>query len=142
MFRRSVSVVVICASLLFSAPNLALAYPFGGQTSLVLPCFNVAILTLIGPPNAGFYLWTPSTQTYSSGPPTRGGQWLLGLTSIPYICLLWVAPIIVWPGIAISMMGSSGSPPPAPVYNPPVGGGGTFGGGGAGGDFTLPPNSQ
>src|SRR3989338_10982256 len=107
MLKRFAAAVVLCATFLLSAPNPALAFPFGGQTSLVLPCFNVAILTLIGPPNAGFYLWTPSTQTFNNGPPTRGGQWLLGMAGIPYICLLWPVPIIVWPGIFINMMGSS-----------------------------------
>jgi hypothetical protein len=107
MIRRFVLTIVLSVTFLLSSSNLALAYPFGGQTSVVLPCFNVAILTLIGAPNAGFYLWTTATKTYPNGPPTRGGQWLLGLTSIPYICLLWPVPIIVWPGIAISMMGSS-----------------------------------
>ncbi|MDO8522537.1 MAG: hypothetical protein Q7S08_04645 [bacterium] len=107
MIRRFITSIILCTTLFLSAPSLALAFPFGGQTSLVLPCFNEAILTLIGPPNPGFYLWTTATQTYSNGPPTHGGQWLLGLTSIPYICLLRVMPIIVWPGIAISMMGSS-----------------------------------
>jgi len=107
MIRRFATSVLLCAIFLLSTPNPVLAFPFGGQTSLVLPCFNVAILTLIGPPNAGFYLWTPSTQTFNNGPPTRGGQWLLGMAGIPYICLLWPVPIIVWPGISINMMGSS-----------------------------------
>jgi hypothetical protein len=107
MIRRFVAALVLCASLVFSAPNLAFAYPFGGETSLVLPCWNVAILTLIGDPNAGFYLWTTATETFNNGPPTHGGQWLLGLASIPYICLLLPLPVIVWTGIAIDMMGSS-----------------------------------
>ena len=107
MLKRFAAAVVLCATFLLSTPNFAFAYPFGGQTSLVLPCWNVAILTMIGAPNAGFYLWTTSTETFNNGPPTRGGQWLLGLTSIPYICLLWPVPIIVWPGMAIDMMGSS-----------------------------------
>ncbi|MEK7132438.1 MAG: hypothetical protein AAB830_00105 [Patescibacteria group bacterium] len=107
MSNRLVSVVVLCGALLFSVPNSAYAAPFGGQTSFVFPCFNVAILAAIGPPNAGLYVWTPATRTYQNGPPTSGGQWLLGLTSVPYFCLVLPVPIYVLPGISISMMGSS-----------------------------------
>lgn len=93
-------------------PKPANAYPFGGQTSLVLPCFVFGLvpygsISLLGPPNPGLYIWTLFTKTYPNGPPTRPGQWLLGLTSIPYICVVSpIGPIIV-PGMAISMMGSS-----------------------------------
>ncbi|OGG69132.1 hypothetical protein A3F27_03430 [Candidatus Kaiserbacteria bacterium RIFCSPHIGHO2_12_FULL_53_13] len=107
MIRRAVASVLLCGALLLSAPAPALAYPFGGQASIVLPCFNVAILAIIGAPIDGWYIWTTATETFNNGPPTSSGQWLLGLTSIPYICLVWPAPIILVPGMAISMMGSS-----------------------------------
>ncbi|MDO8552476.1 MAG: hypothetical protein Q7S01_03005 [bacterium] len=130
MFRRPVSAVLICAALLLSAPNLALAYPFGGKASLVWPCFVFGVvpygtISVVGSPNPGLYIWTLATRTYKNGPPAPG-KWLLGLTSIPYICVVFpVGPIVV-PGIAIGMMGSSGggsplntfvpaSPPPAQV---------------------------
>lgn len=126
---------MLCAMLLFSAPNVALAYPFGGQTKIALPCFfSGSILALIGPPNPGIYLWTPITRTYSNGPPAPG-KWLLGLTSIPYICvILPIGPVVI-PGVAIEMMGSSGAPAPAYVPPPFVGSGGTSGGGGTSGQF-------
>lgn len=88
-------------------PLTADSYPFGGKVSTVIPCFNVAIYAILGGPIGGAYLWTPSTRTYQFGPPTHGGQWVLGLTSVPYICLVWPAPLFVLPGIAIGMMGSS-----------------------------------
>ena|SRR3989344_5089189 len=108
MFKRFASTVLLCTVLLLANPSPANAYPFGGQTSMVIPCvFNFSILALIGPPDAGLYIWTPFTKTYSNGPPSHSGQWLLGLTSIPYICVVFpVGPIII-PGMAISMMGSS-----------------------------------
>lgn len=110
--RRGLSVLLLLAILFFSVPNTAAAYPFGGQTSLVLPCFvfgfvPYGFLALLGPPNPGFYIWTPFTDTYPNGPPTHPGQWLLGQTSIPYICVISpIGPVII-PGITIAMMGSS-----------------------------------
>ena len=104
MHMRSV-VVAALVSLLF--PTLAFAFPFGGRTSQVVPCYNNAIFAQVGPPRGGSYVWTPSTRTYQFGAPTHSGQWLLGLASAPYYCLVSIAPVIVWPGILISMMGSS-----------------------------------
>lgn len=108
MVRRFASTIALCAVLILINPSPANAYPFGGRTSLVIPCaFNFSILAMIGSPNPGLYIWTPFTRTYQNGPPSHSGQWLLGLTSIPYICVVFpVGPIIV-PGMAISMMGSS-----------------------------------
>lgn len=93
--------------LLLVIPFSARAYPFGGQVGTIMPCFNVAIYAILGPPRGGAYLWTPETATYQFGPPTHTGQWVLGLTSVPYICLVWPAPLFVLPGIGIAMMGSS-----------------------------------
>lgn len=110
--RRSLSALLLSIVLLFGAPGAASAYPFGGQASLVLPCFVFGFvpygtLALLGPPNPGFYIWTPFTKTYPNGPPTHPGQWLLGQTGIPYICVIFpVGPVII-PGITIAMMGSS-----------------------------------
>lgn len=112
MIRRFVATIMLCATFLFSAPGVALAYPFGGKTSLVWPCFVFGVvpygnISMLGAPNPGLYIWTPATKTYQNGPPSRSGQWLLGLTGIPYICVVFpVGPIVV-PGITISMMGSS-----------------------------------
>ena len=90
-----------------SIPALVYAYPFGGQASIVRPCYNSAIFTRLGPPRGGDFVWTPSTRTYEFGPPRSVGQWLLGLASVPYHCVVSLAPIDVWPGDAIMMMGSS-----------------------------------
>lgn len=105
--RLAAFALLIAAISLYLTPLSALAKEFGGQTSVVLPCYNAAIYTVVGPPRGGTYIWTPSTKTYSNGPPTHPGQWLIGLTGVPYICLAWIVPIIVIPGISISMMGSS-----------------------------------
>ena len=82
-------------------------FPFGGQASEVIPCYNGAIYALLGPPIGGPYLWTPSTKTYQFGPPTHAGQWLLGNAGPPYFCLVSILPIITYPGTDIIMMGSS-----------------------------------
>lgn len=97
---------------LFCVPILVLplfvyAFPFGGQISLIRPCYNTAIFARVGPPRGGDFIWTPSTRTYSFGAPRRAGQWLLGLTGIPVHCVVSIQPIDVWPGIYIMMMGSS-----------------------------------
>ncbi len=96
-----------CALVLAFTPSIALAFPFGGQTSLVVPCYNGAIYAVVGPPVGGAYLWTPATMTYRFGPPTHPGQWLLGNAGPPYFCLVSILPIITFPGIDIIMMGSS-----------------------------------
>lgn len=108
MVKRFASTLLLCAAVLLVIPGSANAYPFGGRTGFVIPCvFNLSVLAVIGAPDPGFYIWTPFTRTYSNGPPSHSGQWLLGLTSIPYICVVFpVGPIII-PGMAISMMGSS-----------------------------------
>lgn len=88
-------------------PFSAYAEPFGGQASFVWPCFNATIYALLGPPRGGAYIWTPSTRTYQNGPPTHAGQWLLGLKTIPFLCLYSNPPLVTIPGIGILMMGSS-----------------------------------
>lgn len=88
-------------------PISAAAAPFGGQASLVIPCYNNAIYSAVGPPRGGPYIWTPATRTYKNGPPTHAGQWLLGLSGAPYYCIVSILPIIVWSGIQITMLGTS-----------------------------------
>ena len=101
---RSTLLLVIAV---FLFPTLASAYPFGGAAGQVLPCYNNAIYVSVGAPIGGPHIWTPSTQTYSFGPPTHSGQWLLGLASAPYYCIVSILPVIVWPGTAITMLGTS-----------------------------------
>ncbi len=100
--------VLVGASLLFSfAPILTQAFPFGGQASIVRPCYNQVIYANLGPPIGGPYIWSPSTKTYLFGPPRHAGQWLLGLAGVPYFCIVILLPLTVWPGTHIIMMGSS-----------------------------------
>ena len=98
---------VICWLLALAYPAFAFAFPFGGQASTVVPCYNQAIYANLGPPRGGPYVWTTSTKTYKFGPPTHAGQWLLGLAGAPYYCIVSIQPVIVWPGTYITMMGSS-----------------------------------
>lgn len=91
-------------------PIFAYAIPFGGSIGVLLPCYNTAIFTLLGPPRGGQYIWSPATRTYQFGPPRAVGQWLLGLASAPYYCVYSIFPVLVAPGLHIDMMGSSGAP--------------------------------
>ncbi|NBV76891.1 lamin tail domain-containing protein [bacterium] len=88
-------------------PIVAQAYPFGGQASIVRGCYNSAIFARLGPPNGGDFVWTPSTRTYQFGPPKSVGQWLLGLSGVPYMCIVSISPVDSWPADSIFMMGSS-----------------------------------
>ncbi len=89
-------------------PRTTEAFPFGGQASIVLPClYNSTIYAELGPPIGGNYVWTTATQTYQFGPPRHGGQWVLGLAGVPYYCIYSISPLITYPAIAITMMGSS-----------------------------------
>lgn len=106
--KVKISILSILVSLgMVSAPIIASAAPFGGNISQVIMCYNQAIWANVGPPRGGQYIWTPATQTYRFGPPSHSGQWLLGLSGAPYYCLVSIIPIIVYPGIDITMMGSS-----------------------------------
>ncbi len=107
------AVAIATTLIVLATPLSALAFPFGGQISTVVPCYNQAIFARIGPPRGGDYVWTPATKLYQFGPPSFVGQWLLGLASAPYYCIVSIEPVIVWPGTAIDMMGSSGSAAPS-----------------------------
>jgi hypothetical protein len=99
--------IAAAVTLLLLVPSFAAAYPFGGQASQVLPCYNNAILAYVGPPKGGAFVWTPATRTYRFGAPTHSGQWLLGLAGISYFCIVSIVPLDVRSGDAMTMMGSS-----------------------------------
>lgn len=107
MTRALLTVSLLVAILLLSVPFVTYAFPFGGPIGTLKPCYNNAIYAAVGPPRGGPYIWTPATRTYQFGPPRRTGQYLLGLASAPYYCVISIFPVIVWPGIHIDMMGSS-----------------------------------
>ena len=102
--RETFALISVIALIL---PTSVFAFPFGGSIGIVRPCYNNAIYAALGPPRGGPYIWTPATKTYQFGPPRRGGQWLLGLASAPYYCVVSILPVDVWPGTHIDMMGSS-----------------------------------
>lgn len=99
--------IIISALIMLGIPGLALAFPFGGQASVVIPCYNDAIYANLGPPIGGPFVWTPATKTFQFGPPMHAGQWLLGLAGPLYMCLVTIEPIFTLPATAILMMGSS-----------------------------------
>ena len=89
-------------------PSFSLAMPFGGSISTIMPCqTDGARYAFVGPPIGGPFVWTPSTLTYDFGPPSHSGQWLLGLSGVDFYCVISIEPLIIWPGIDITMMGSS-----------------------------------
>jgi len=88
-------------------PQRTQAFEWGGQFETVVPCFNAVIWTIVGPPRGGIYIWTPATSTYQNGPPSHSGQYGLGLAGPPYFCIVSPFPIIVFPGIIMTMLGTS-----------------------------------
>lgn len=95
-------------ALLMGAPLVAnAANVFGGSVGAVVPCpFNASTWTTIGAPRGGIYIWTPFTHMYPRGLPKPGG-YALGLYGIPYFCIVLIFPLIVFPGIAVVMSGTS-----------------------------------
>ena len=106
------------AGVLLALPAVALAFPFGGQIYLFRDCpFNGTKHMEVGGPRGGEFIWVAgSTRTYQFGPPSRAGQWVLGLAGVPYYCIFSIFPLTVFSGVAVTMMGSSG--PSAPAYRP------------------------
>ena len=108
MVLRVRAMLLVIAMLCGAFPFFAHAFPFGGQASIVLPCYyNSTIYTSLGPPRGGEFIWTTATRSYQFGPPTHAGQWLLGLAGAPYYCIYSLQPLIIYTGIAITMHGSS-----------------------------------
>jgi hypothetical protein len=104
--RRALLSLILLAMVALPSPSQAGL--LGGQTSVVLPCiYNATIYAVVGPPYGGAFVWTTATKTYPFGAPRRPGQWLLGLTGVPYFCIYQIAPLITFPAISITMMGSS-----------------------------------
>lgn len=101
-----IALTLVCGIALL-VPHAVYAAPFGGQAKQVIPCYNQAILAVLGPPIGGNYLWAPSTRTYLFGPPRHSGQWILGLSSAPWYCIITYQPLTTVPGVKIMMMGSS-----------------------------------
>jgi hypothetical protein len=99
--------IAVASIVAFLMPASALAFPFGGSIGTIKPCYNNAIYVNLGLPRGGPYIWTPATKTYQFGPPRHSGQWLLGLASAPYYCVVSIFPVDVWPGTHIDMLGSS-----------------------------------
>ena len=93
---------------ILATPFSAFAFPFGGQAFIYRDCpINGTKQVELSGPRGGSYVWTGSTRTYKFGPPSHTGQWILGLAGIPYFCIFSIFPLTVYPGIAITMMGSS-----------------------------------
>jgi len=110
-FSHKSVVIVLSASffsIFFIGVQQAQAFPWGGQFQQVIPCFNNVIWAQVGPPRGGKYIWAPgATRTYDYGPPSHSGQWGLGLAAPPYFCIVSPLPLIVFPGVIMTMLGTS-----------------------------------
>lgn len=109
IFSLFIACMLIITTSVFALPKRAEAVnPFGGQINQVIMCYNDVIWTNVGPPRGGRYIWAPGvTRTYEYGPPRRAGQWLLGLFGAPYFCIVSPLPLIIFPGLLMTMLGSS-----------------------------------
>ncbi len=109
--KRFLIIGLIVVAIAFGALTTlrkAEAFSWGGQFLTVIPCWNGGVIwTQVGPPRSGIFIWTPSTKTYDYGPPSRPGQYGLGLAGPPYFCVVSPYPVIVLPGIIMTMVGTS-----------------------------------
>jgi len=114
---RALSAFLVCAVVLLAYSPILEASQFGGRIGdgarcdgrALVNCYNQVIWAGIGAPRGGNYIWAPGvTRTYEFGPPSKNGQWLLGLYAPPYFCVARLLPLIVCPGIIMTMLGSSG----------------------------------
>ena len=101
------ALLFIGASSLLLTPQKAQAFEWGGRFNTVIPCFNAVIWAQTGAPRGGNYIWTPATATYANGPPSSAGQYGIGLAGPPYFCIVFPYPLVVFPGIIMTMLGTS-----------------------------------
>ena len=110
-YKRSLAALTVLVGVLLTFDAFstqAHAFPWGGQFQQVIPCVNAVTFVLAGPPRGGQYLWTPGvTRTFQYGPPTHPGQYGIGLAGPPYFCIVSAQPILVFPGIIMTMLGTS-----------------------------------
>lgn len=109
MNKLITAVILIVFTFSFTlAPRTEAANVFGGAAGQVINCFNNVIWASVGAPRGGKYIWAPGiTRTYEYGPPAHSGQWLLGLFGAPYFCIVSPLPLIIFPGLLMTMLGSS-----------------------------------
>jgi hypothetical protein len=102
------AITVLTLATMLTATQVEAVGLFGGAIGTTIPCANAVTYNVIGAPRGGAYIWGPMiTRTYSYGPPTHTGQWLLGTYGPPYFCLVTILPLIVVPGLTMMMLGSS-----------------------------------
>lgn len=92
---------------LLETPLMTNAAPFGGRVGIALPCWNAAIWAQVTSPRGGLYIYSlGGTRKYPKGPPALG-KWVLGLSGIPYFCIVSIAPLLPLPGLMMTMEASS-----------------------------------
>lgn len=98
---------------------------FGGRVTWVEFCLDGSIFVIIQP--AGLfpvnYIWTPYTITQKFGPPTTPGQQVLGLSDLPWVCVIDEGGLFSGPelrfGFRMFMVGTS-LPGTVPSASTPV----------------------
>ncbi len=94
---------------LYKEGKISTTPSFGGRIQDIVFCYNDGVRwTRVGPPRGGDYIWSPSvTKTYEYGPPYHSGQYILGLFAPYYFCLVSPNPLVIFPGILMTMIGTS-----------------------------------
>ncbi len=118
----------VVVAFVFLVPSYVFAaVPFGGALTQPIEFCNDGSIYVeaLSTPTPGNYMWAPGTLSYTFGPPAFVSQWLLGIFSVPRVCVQGNS--IRGVGMQIIFHGSSGAgttpvpPPPqaAQPYRPP-----------------------
>jgi hypothetical protein len=92
--------VIVFIGIMFLVPFVSGAIPFGGPIITLAGCSDGVIWVTLGPPTPGNYMYHgQGTFSYSYGPPTHPGQWLLGHFGLPSPCQFGTFTVAVGPSI-------------------------------------------
>lgn len=106
------SAATVAAPAATKAASSVAALSFGGRIVYAyVGCLNAAVFITIvpagGDPNP-FYVWIPTTITYSAGPPRTPGQQVLGLAwNMVYPCVVSYSPYVALTGQPMMLVGTS-----------------------------------
>lgn len=73
----------------YSVHTAEAQFPFGGAISFIFYCSNNTVEVTLTAPTPGIYMYVPGgTVSYAYSPPSRIGQWVLGVSSPTYVCMV------------------------------------------------------
>lgn len=80
-------IMILAVLLVASSQAHAQFVPFGGMITQPRPCKNVGIFFEVGPPTPGaFVMSSGNIPPFLYNPPSRAGQWVLGIAGPPVVC--------------------------------------------------------